>query len=262
MTSVGTAWSKLRSFLLPRALVPTRRPVGQQAPSPERAATAPAPHPFDQRHGVDTGGFVPGTALRSGHPHDAFNTAYYGMAPSRFHWIMEQWIADHTHARVEDYSFLDLGCGKGRALMLASQYGFRQIVGVELHSRLAKIARANVARWKTRNPTLRPIRVLRRDATELRLPCGPCLLYLFHPFAAPVVQRLIERIESQFAGRPAALDIIYFNPEAGDLFQAHPDFELLWTGNVPLSAEDRAADTLAFPGDLCSVYRWTGPRSG
>ena len=262
MTSVGTAWSKLRSLRLPRALAPARCPAWQQAPSSECAATAPAPHPFDQRHGVDTGGFVPGTALRSGHPHDAFSTAYYGMAPSRFHWIMEQWIADPTHARVEDCTFLDLGCGKGRALMLASQYGFRRIVGVELHPGLAKIARTNVARWKTRHPSLRPIRVLRRDAAEFRLPSGPCLLYLFHPFAAPVVERLIDRIETQFASRPAALDILYFNPEAGGLFDAHPGFERLWTGNVPLSAEDRAADTLASPEDLCSVYRWTGPRSG
>jgi hypothetical protein len=72
------------------------------------------------------------------------------------------------------------------------------------------------------------------------------------------VQRLVERIEADFRGRPGRLDLIYFNPEAGQLLEAHGGFVLLWTGTVAMSEEDRAVDLVASAEDLCGVYRWVG----
>ncbi len=74
-------------------------------------------------------------------------------------------------------------------------------------------------------------------------------MYLFNPFAAPVVLRIIKRIEAEFANRPGMLDLIYFNPEAEQLLQGHPGFELLWTGTMAMSEEDQAADPVASPDD-------------
>jgi SAM-dependent methyltransferase len=207
---------------------------------------------------VDTSGLIGGGDLRSGHRNDVFNTAYYGMAPSRFQWVMEYWIADQSHAPIEGYSFVDLGCGKGRAVMMASGYRFREVVGVELHSVLAEIADANLAVWTAAGRSVCPVRIVCQDATEFAFPQGACLIYLFNPFAAPVMERLIERIEADFASRPGMLDLIYFNPESEQLFEAHGGFELLWTGTVAMSEEDATADLVASAEDLCSVYRWVG----
>ncbi len=215
-------------------------------------------HPFDARYGVDTSGLIAGGELRSGHRHDVFNSAYYGMAPSRFRWVIESWIADESHAAIEGYSFVDIGCGKGRAVMMASEFGFREVVGVELHAALAKTAEANVAVWTAAGRAVCPVRIVCQDATEFVFPEGACLMYLFHPFAAPVLERLIERIEVDFAGRPDMLDLVYFNPEAGALLEAHGGFELLWTGTVEMSEEDAAADYVASADDICTVYRWVG----
>jgi len=242
---IAAAWNKVQALASRRVtekLQPAKLPL----------------HPFDQRYGVDTSGLIAGGHLRSGHAHDAFNTAYYGMAPSRFRWIMERWISDVSHVRIEDHTFVDLGCGKGRAILLASEFPFHQAIGVELHPGLARIARRNLVLWEAAKRNLCPFQVICQDATEFVFPAGPCLLYLFHPFTTPVVERLIDRLTSQFAGRPGALDIIYFNPEAGDLFASHPGFTLLWTGTVPMSEEDTAADSVASPQDLCSVFRWIG----
>jgi len=216
-------------------------------------------HPFDERYGVETSGLIPGEELRSGHRHDAFNTAYYAMAPSRFQRVMESWLADEDHSAIEDYSFVDLGCGKGRAVLLASEFRFREVVGVELHASLAKIAEANVAAWKAAGRAVCPVSIVCQDATEFVFPTGHCLLYLFHPFRSPVLERLIERIEADFASRPGMLDLIYFNPEGGELLEAHGGFERLWTGTVAMSEEDAVADRVASADDLCSVYRWIGP---
>jgi SAM-dependent methyltransferase len=247
------AWLKLRWSLVRRGLLQRARRQPNQTSEAKLQV-----HPFDARYGVDTGGLIGGGELRSGHRNDVFNTAYYGMAPSRFQWVMEYWIADRSHAALEDYSFVDLGCGKGRAVMMASAFGFREVVGVELHAALAEIAEANVGGWTAAGRAVCPVRIVCGDATEFVFPDGPCLLYLFNPFAAPVMERLVERIEADFRGRPGMLDLIYFNPEAGHLLEAHGGFELLWTGTVALSAEDAAVDLLASADDLCSVYRWIG----
>jgi hypothetical protein len=143
-------------------------------------------------------------------------------------------------------------------VMMASEFGFREVVGVELHPALAGIAEANVAVWSAGGRAVCPVRIVCGDATEFVFPEGPCLLYLFNPFAAPVMKRLVERIEADFAARPGMLDLIYFNPEAGQLLEDHGGFELLWTGTVAMSEEDRAVDLVASAEDLCSVYRWIG----
>jgi SAM-dependent methyltransferase len=180
------------------------------------------------------------------------------MAPSRFQRVMEYWIADQTHGALEDYSFVDLGCGKGRAVMMASEFRFREVVGVELHGGLARLAEANVAVWTAAGRAVCPVRIVCQDATEFVFPDGAWLLYLFNPFAAPVIKRLVDRIEADFRERPGLLDLIYFNPEAGELLEAHGGFELLWTGTVAMSEEDAAVDLVASAADLCSVYRWVG----
>ena len=146
MPKLSTAWSKLRWSLTQRGLGGTLKFALERARRrPDQVK--PQVHPFDARYGVDTGGLIGGGELRSGHRNDVFNTAYYGMAPSRFQWVMEYWIADQTHAALEDYSFVDLGCGKGRAVMMASEFRFRVVAGVELNAALAGIAEANVAVW-------------------------------------------------------------------------------------------------------------------
>jgi hypothetical protein len=258
MPKLSTAWSKLRWSLAQRGMAGTLQSALSRVRQKRNHDAKPLRHPFDERYGVETSGLIGGGELRSGHKNDVFNSAYYGMAPSRFQRVMESWIADETHAAIEDYSFVDIGCGKGRAVLMASAFGFREVAGVELHAGLAAIAKANVAAWTAAARAVCPIRIVLQDATEFTFPAGACLLYLFHPFAAPVTKRLIERIETDFAERPGMLDLIYFNPEAGELFEAHKGFELLWTGTVEMSKEDTAVDLVASPEDLCSVYRWIG----
>ena len=258
MPNFTIAWSKLQWSLAFRSLGTTIHLALARVRRRHIEATNSLVHPFDQRYGVDTSGLIGGGELRSGHRNDVFNTAYYAMAPSRFQWVMKSWLEDDSHPAIENYSFVDLGCGKGRAVLMASEFRFHEVVGVELHTSLAAVAEANVAAWTTAGRAICPVRILCQDATEFVFPEAACLFYLFHPFGAPVLKRLIERIETDFAGRRGMLDLIYFNPEAGELLETHGGFELLWTGTVALSEEDSAADRVASAEDLCSVYRWVG----
>src|ERR1700722_18290690 len=208
MPNFKIAWSKLQWSLALRRLGRTILLALARVHRRHIEETNPLVHPFDQRYGVDTSGLIGGGELRSGHRNDAFNTAYYAMAPSRFRWVMEYWIGDESHAAIENYSFVDLGCGKGRAVLMASEFGFREVVGVELHPSLAEIAEANLAVWTAAGRAVSPVRIVCREATEFVFPDGACLLYLFHPFGPPVLKQLIERIEVDFAGRHRMLDLI------------------------------------------------------
>ena len=215
-------------------------------------------HPFDLQHGTDTSGFIGGADLETGHPHDRYNTAYYAMSPFRFEQGMGRWLRDTPPGFAENYSFIDLGSGKGRALLLASALPFRQVIGVELHRELARVSEANVRIWEARRRARCPIRVHCQDAIGFRFPPGPCLLYLFHPFATPLLDVLLSSLAEQFQSRSDALDLLYFNPEGGDRIERHPGFRRLWTEVLPISEGDATADALANEGDLCSAYRWIG----
>ncbi len=221
-----------------------------------RKGPTPA-HPFDTLHGTDTGNLIPGDDLATGHRHDRHITAYHGVAPSLFRKLMARWqtLAQHP---VEKTAFLDIGAGKGRAMLLASELPFRRIVGVELHPALAAAARSNVEHWQAMYPTP-PIRVEEADAMALRMPAGPCLLFLFNPFDVVLMDRLLDRLKQQFQKRPGELDLLYVNDEQREMMQDyHKEFRELWRGRIHHSHEDRAADKAIIEHDAGDMYVTTG----
>jgi hypothetical protein len=251
-------------------------------PAPRRARdllqwTAFPVHPFDQMHGVDTSGLVPATHLVTGHANDEHITAYYGVAPSILRALIGAWRASGPPHSIEEYTFIDVGAGKGRGLLVASEYSFRKVIGIELNAEMAAIARQNVERWTrahSEDPTaarLAPIELFEQDALDFDLPQTPTLLFLFHPFEAPVLKQLLRRIETQFARRPGTLDLLYVNAECADVIDRNPGFTQLFRKNVPMSPEDHAADLEAIArqkeygstGDEeCAIYRYTGRAKG
>jgi SAM-dependent methyltransferase len=234
---------------------------------------SPAVHPFDAMHGVETSGLIPAGELITGHSSDKHVTAYYGVAPSILRNLVELWRETSPAHPMSRYIFVDIGAGKGRAILAASELGFRQAIGIELNPEMADIAQRNIDHWTTTHaadPTaLRhaPIRLLEQDALEFEFPHSPCLAFLFHPFEAPLMRKLLTRMESQFASRPGDLDILYVNAECASTFDRNAAFRKLWFGKVAMSPEDHAADREAIAqqrdygstGDEeCAIYRYVG----
>ena len=91
-----------------------------------------------------------------------------------------------------DYTFIDIGCGKGRTLILALDYGFRNVVGVEFAAELVAIARANLAsRGLDTNAN---VTVLQEDATQYEFPGGPLVVYLYNPFGPEVFRKVLDNL--------------------------------------------------------------------
>lgn len=274
----------------------SRRPPQSPAKGPSivinAAAAKPRPrdllkptslpiHPFDEIHGVDTSGLVPARHLLTGHPNDEHVTAYYGVAPSILRSLIDHWRETVPPHPISSYTFVDVGAGKGRALLVASEYRFRKVVGVELNPLLADIARGNADHWTrthAADPTsehIAPIEIFEQDALEFELPATPALVFMFHPFEAPVLEQFIERIHTQLAARPKsrppALDLIYVNAECANILDNHVGFTQLFLDHVKMSPEDYAADLEAIAqqkeygstGDEeCAIYRYIRRASG
>jgi SAM-dependent methyltransferase len=218
-------------------------------------------HPFDLQHGVDTSGLIGGRRLNSGSDHDRHITAYWGTAPSAFLEVFALWndsLSDGPYS-VRDFVFIDIGCGKGRALMLASDLPFRRVVGVELNAPLVSIARKNLVKWKASAHACEDIEVLNADALEFAFPESPTLLYVFNPFDRHVTQLLLDRILAVSLTRSADIDIIYMTPEHADLFAAIPNLQLLKQGRSPLTTEEIAVDAFQTQSLGYCIYRLPPP---
>ncbi|HEY3706754.1 MAG TPA: class I SAM-dependent methyltransferase, partial [Terracidiphilus sp.] len=149
-----------------------------------RPSQAEPPHPFDRANGVETSGLYYADRLLSGHAHDQHSEGYYATAPSLFHGAMSLWAQSlETGMGVEDYSFIDLGCGKGRVVLLASEYPFRAVRGIDLSADLIRVAGKNLRRWvRGGRAVCGDVRVERGDALEVGFPAGPVVLFLFNSF--------------------------------------------------------------------------------
>jgi SAM-dependent methyltransferase len=210
-----------------------------------------AVHPFDERFGVETSGLIYG--LLSGHQHDVHNNGYFAVAPSVFHAIMGT-MAERLHLDWRRFCFVDVGSGKGRALLLASDYPFRKIIGVELSPELDRVARANIARYAaaTHQP---PAVSLLGDAAEFLWPPGPLVVYMWNAFTRPVMEQVFHNLETSLAQQPRELYLVYIHPELESMVAEVPWLIPLWRDEFALSDEDYSAWAFPTRAEICAIYR-------
>ncbi|MEZ4320501.1 MAG: class I SAM-dependent methyltransferase [Myxococcota bacterium] len=92
----------------------------------------------------------------------------------------------------ERCTFVDLGSGKGRVVLLAAGRPFRRVVGVEHRRALHRRAQRNEAAY-TGPIVCRPEWVC-ADARAVELPDGPLVVFLYNPFGIEVLDAVLARI--------------------------------------------------------------------
>lgn len=275
----------LTSHGLPGALrVVGRRLLGHDPPAgrssrldPYPRYAPPAIHPFDQTYGVETSGFHRGEDLHTVPAATHFgaalwNTAYYGIAPSIFNRALAL-IDPSTNPDAPSatpvappkgpdwtrFTFIDLGCGKGRALLLASRFLFRGILGVELDPTLAATAQANLRTFAAPWRTAAPLEARHADAATVDYPLTPIVLYLYHPFLAPVLRRVLRHLERSLRRHPRELWLIYINPEADRVLRSFPFLVERARTTLTLEPEDALADRFGSSTEEVAIFHFTPP---
>lgn len=212
-------------------------------------------HPFDLAHGTETGGVIWGHNLPSGHRNDLWSTAYYGVSPSLFTEILTAVNLDWQR-----FTFLDFGCGKGRAIMLASRFPFKRIIGVELAPQLSTVAASNIQRFSAAWQQCHNIEVHNADATTFDYPAGPLVLYLYNPFFPPVLKRCLQNLTRSLANEPRELYVIYVIPDFEKVFKKNaPVLKKQWERLFTMTDEDAKADRFGSSQEKVVLYRYLPP---
>lgn len=124
------------------------------------------------------------------------------------------------------HDFVDYGSGKGRALLLAAELGFRRIFGVEYARELHEAALANVARARGACPGAERIECVWSDAAAFVPPAGDLVCFLYNPFDGTVLRALLDRLAASVAAAPRDILVAYLNPLHRDVADAHPALTL------------------------------------
>jgi SAM-dependent methyltransferase len=89
---------------------------------------------------------------------------------------------------LKQFCFVDVGCGKGRALLIASRYPFAQLIGVEYAKKLCQQASRNLERCGV--PAHRS-QIICQDAAYFRFPEQNLVAYFYNPFDATVLSAVM-----------------------------------------------------------------------
>ena len=212
-------------------------------------------HPFDEQHGVETGGLIWSEGLGTGESSEYWATGYYGTAPSVLWQALDKLALDWPQ-----FTFVDIGSGKGRGLMAALRYPFRALLGVELSPELTRVANENLRRFRPAWRQPAPVEAVAGDATRMELPAGPLVLYLYHPFAAPVMEVLLRRVQESLRREPREVYMVYMNPELDGRMLRMRFVERVWRESFALSEEDARGDRFGSRQEFVSVYRFALPQ--
>jgi hypothetical protein len=219
--------------------------------SAETAKDGPlALHPFDDCYGVDTSGLIWGEHLTSGSRNDRWSTAYYGIAPSIFNAVLAE-----LRDSIPGAAFVDMGSGKGRAVMLASQLPFAEVVGVELSPALHEIAMTNFETFRRKAAVSTKVDLQCKDAAEFEFPSQPLILFFYHPFCKPVLKTVLRRLEQSLRANPRPAHVVYINTELREVLDGTPYLTQTFSQTLAMSNEDQMADRIGSTVEECAIYK-------
>jgi hypothetical protein len=167
---------------------------------------------WDKEFGVDTARpvllsdlIVPSTSLYAVH--------YIPISSPRFRKAMSILPIQHS-----EFTFVDLGSGKGKAVLLAAEFQFKRCVGVEFAKELHEAALRNFALY-TGPRACTKIDSVCVDVLNYALPLEPLVLFLFNPFEAPVMERVLTNLRHSVEESPRPIWVVYYFPLERHVFE-------------------------------------------
>jgi len=121
-------------------------------------------------------------------------------------------MLDALHIDLRQFVFIDVGSGKGRVLLMAADYPFRRIVGIELLPELHRVAQENIRKYKSDSQRCFAIESICGDAREFAFPPEPMVVYLFNPLPEEGLIQLMVNLERSLGKNPRPVFVLYHNP--------------------------------------------------
>jgi hypothetical protein len=172
--------------------------------TPERRRQRYGDMEYDWEHRVNT---TSGTVGWRARLLGLFHSPYQPTDPALFREMMAS-----LPVEFDQFTFVDLGSGKGRTLLMASEYPFRRIVGVELIAELHRAAEENIRAYQSATQLCSQVEAVCMDACDFQFPAEPLVLYLFNPLREAGLKRVLASLEESLREEPRPLYVLYHNP--------------------------------------------------
>lgn len=161
---------------------------------------------FDARFGTDTTRRIPVERINTDSVNIVHSVKYGASKAMPFRRLMNQLKLP------TDGVFVDLGSGKGRVVMLAAEYGFRKVIGLEFSGELCRTAEDNLRKFLRKRPTESHVEIIETDVTQYRLSDEETVFFLFDPFHAPILKQVLQNIRESIEREPRDVWLIYHAP--------------------------------------------------
>jgi SAM-dependent methyltransferase len=219
---LARAWKRHGFWRLPGLVLRNIRYFAAHAVSRQDGNAASE---FDRVHGTETAGIREIGSLDIDSDNARHAVRYQ---PSTADFVTA--LIDSLGIEPAGYSFVDFGSGKGRILLLASEYPFVRVIGVEFSRELHLIASSNIAIYRSATQRCKDVVSICSDATRLGIPSGPLVCYFFNPFGASVLQQVVSNLERSLRDDPRDIVIIYVDPVHGQLFERSGCWKIVASG--------------------------------
>jgi SAM-dependent methyltransferase len=211
-----------------------------------QAAVAQQMDPFDSKYGTDTASYRDIRELDV----IALPAALYAgrYEPSNAELVRS--ALDRLEIDPERFTFIDFGSGKGRALLVAASFPFKEVVGVEFSRELHEIAKKNIELIPSGIKRAGVLRSVHGDATVFELPKSDLVCYLYNPFGPPVITAVAEKLARHHKHHGNRIIIIYADPRHREVFERTGKFAVLdeTSGALILTTVHKSEDQVSTPG--------------
>lgn len=208
---VHTLWTRHGWRMFGPLVLHNIRYYGKKLLSPRQGG--PAKSSVDQIPGVETHQRVQASALGQINENSPSANAYQPIDESAFEAAVRSLPLRHG-----DHTFVDLGSGKGRALLLAAKFGFRCIVGVEYSETLHRQAQTNLEAARGAWPHIDRIELIHGDAIAYVPPPAPTVLFLYNPFGPKVMAGVVAKWSQWLTTHDHDVWVVYATPVETPLF--------------------------------------------
>jgi hypothetical protein len=169
---------------------------------------------WDQQFHVETARHAVLEELSISSPNEFYANHYEPMNPRRFGLVLESIALPWS-----EYTFVDLGSGKGRVLLLAASQPFRRVIGVEFAEELHAIALRNIESYT--GPRLcRDVVSVLADAVQFQFPPVPTVIFLYNPFEQCLITKVLDNLRNSLEQHPRTVWVVYYVPAGMPLFKS------------------------------------------
>ncbi|GAB4444612.1 MAG: hypothetical protein OHK0041_01080 [Anaerolineales bacterium] len=176
---------------------------------------------FDMKYQIDTINTAQLDALHIDSPNKTVGNYYEGTNA----YIFQKMI---SRVRLEPsrVTFVDFGSGKGKAMFMAAERGFRKVIGVEFSIELVEVCRRNLEIFKAKSKSKTEFEILHMDASEYEIPADANLLFFSNPFNEELTNKVIGNILRSYDQSPRETWVVHLHPQGNMAFVRHPRFEV------------------------------------